>query len=253
MRNQRDDWVICREPRPGARMRLFCFHHAGGSASTFAAWPNLLGNSIEMCAVQTPGRENLFTQPRHRNVNTLLTELLPRLKPWLDRPFAFFGHSLGGLVAFAAAHRIIEEARPPCELLMLSACLPPNAPRAGPGRAEAPEPELLDSMRKLGSASSSALENAELRALLLPVLRDDLAMAESFTCRHWSRLHLAIAAFGGVDDESVPPEKLELWRDYSGDGFTLRTFPGGHFYVEESRAALVRTIRERLAAGQVAF
>jgi len=245
---ERDGWVIRREPRRGARMRLFCFHHAGGGASAFASWPSLLGEATELCAVQTPGRENLFLQPRLRSIDALLPELLWRLKPWLDRPFAFFGHSLGGLVAFSAAHRLIEAGGPACELLMLSACLPPHAPRTASVLADAPEPELLDSLRKLGSASAPALENAELRALFLPVLRDDLAMAESFFGGQWSRLQLPIMAFGGDNDTSVPRQKLELWRDYSDDGFALTTFPGGHFYIEDSRAALVGAIRERLAA-----
>jgi medium-chain acyl-[acyl-carrier-protein] hydrolase len=229
-------------------MRLFCFHHAGGSASTFASWPSLLGETIELCAVQMPGRENLFSQPRHRSIDTLLPEFLRHLKPWLDQPFAFFGHSLGGLIAFSAAHRLIAEGGPACEQLMLSSCLAPHAPRTGSGLADAPEPELLDSLRTLGSASTSALENAELRELLLPTLRDDLAMAESFAGGHWSQLRRPIVAFGGADDKSVPPEKLTLWRDYSSDRFTLRTFPGGHFYIEDSRAALVGAIRESLAA-----
>ena len=202
---ERDAWVIRRGPRPSARLRLFCFHHAGGSASAFASWPSLLGETIELCAVQTPGRENLFLQPRHQSIDSLLPELLRQLKPWLDRPFAFFGHSLGGLVAFAAAHRLIAEGGPACEHLMLSSCLAPHAPRTVSGLAAAPEPELLDSLRKLGSASLSALENAELRGLLLPVLRDDLAMAESFIGGHWSQFRRPIAAFGGADDKSVPP------------------------------------------------
>jgi len=247
---QRDHWIICREPRRGPRTRLFCFHHAGGSASAFASWPKLLDETIELCAVQTPGRENLFSQPRYRSIDALLPELLPRLKPWLDRPFAFFGHSLGGLVAFAAAHRLKEEGGPACELLIVSACLPPHLPRTTSALVDAPEPQLLASMRELGSASASAFENPELRALLLPVLRDDLAMAGSLRSGCWPPLERPIAAFGGATDNSVQPERLEAWRSYSGSGFSLRIFPGGHFYIEESRDALVGAIRTALIAGE---
>ncbi|HMK91064.1 MAG TPA: alpha/beta fold hydrolase [Methylocystis sp.] len=242
-----DDWIIRRAPRrSGAAVRLFCFHHAGGGASAYQAWPSLLGDQIELCALQTPGRENLFGLSRHRDVSSLLSELTPRLRPWLSQPFAFFGHSLGALVAFATTHQLLREGGPLPRLLILSACRPPHAPREEAFLSDVPEERLLEAIRELGSDSASALANAELREILLPILRDDLAMAETFPRRPWPPLPRPILVFGGSDDRSAPLAQLSEWKSYTRAEFDVQIFPGGHFYTEENKEALTRRIRERL-------
>ncbi len=243
-----DNWIIRRQPLDhSVGIRLFCFHHAGGSAASFRTWPSPLGNRIEVCAVQTPGRENLFVVARHRRIETLLQDLMPRLRPWLDRPFAFFGHSLGGLVAFAAASNLDRVGGPLPRLLQVSGCRPPHLPPIRPDLSEAPEEELISALRDLGSNSFAALENLELRNLMMPVLRDDLAIAES--CRHSQPdrlLPCPISVFAGAEDVSAEPNALHEWEKYTRDQFRLRIMPGGHFFIEQSRDAVLEAIRNDL-------
>jgi medium-chain acyl-[acyl-carrier-protein] hydrolase len=249
-----DNWIICRRPSPSRTAdRLFCFHHAGGSAVAFVNWSAELGNGVEVCAIQTPGRENLFAAPRHRSIQTLVRALLPQLSSWLDRPFAFFGHSLGALVAFATANILRDAGGPSPTHLFLSGCRPPHLPRAHPNLSEAPEEELIDALRELGSRTFPALENLELRNLLLPILRDDLRMAETCQSICSEPLLCPISVFGGADDGSADKSALQEWERYTLQDFNVQIFPGGHFFVEESQDAILGVIRRRLQRTKAPF
>lgn len=244
-------WIISlKRSSPPASMRLFCFHHAGGSAAAYRAWPAALGDQIEVCAVQTPGRENLFALPRHQSLKTLVPELVLRLRPWLDGHFAFFGHSLGALTAFATSIALRDARLPTPGRLFLSGCRPPHLPRERPNLSAAPEPELIEALTELGSRSLPALESLELRELMLPILRDDLRMAESYRQEAGPALRCPISVFAGADDASATPDALSEWRQYTLGDFGLRTFSGGHFFVEYSRAAVLEAVRRDLEIDQ---
>jgi medium-chain acyl-[acyl-carrier-protein] hydrolase len=246
----RDESFILRRgvPARAPSVRLFCFHHAGGSAAAFNAWAQALGEHIDVCAVQTPGRENLFLLPRHRRVASLAREIAPKLSGWLDRPFAFFGHSLGALVAFAVAELLFQGGGPAPKRLLVSGCRPPHLPRARTDLSNATEEDLIAALRELGSNSLAALEHRELRELMLPVLRDDLAMAETYRIDAPRPLPCAISAFGGLEDVSTDASALRQWSEYTEGAFSLRLFPGRHFFTEQSRQALLEAIRADLSA-----
>ncbi len=240
-------WVICRErSTDDARVRLFCFHHAGGSAATYRAWSGALKNQIEICAIQTPGREELFALPRYRSIAALTPELIAQLRPWLAHPFAFFGHSLGALVAFAAAHALRDARLPLPSRLFLSGCRPPHLPRLLRNLWSAPDAELIGKLRELGSESLAALENLELRELMLPVLRDDLHMADSYDYEGGNPLPCPLSVFAGADDAFADPEALLEWKRYTLAAFRLQVFPGGHFFIQKYQKAVLEAVRQDL-------
>jgi surfactin synthase thioesterase subunit len=244
-------WIIClKRSSHQASLRLFCFHHAGGSAAAYKAWSDALGDRIEVCAVQTPGRQNLFALPRHQSLKTLVPELVPRLRPLLDRHFAFFGHSLGALTAFATSIALRDAQLPTPSRLFLSGCRPPHLPNARPNLSGAPEPELIEALMELGSQSLPALQNLELRQLMLPILRDDLRMAENYRHQAGAALRCPVSAFAGADDASATPDALNEWRQYTVGNFGLRTFSGGHFFVEDAQAAVLEAVRRDLEIDQ---
>src|SRR5262249_13687929 len=115
----RERWLACARPRPQADIRLFCFPYAGGGASVFRGWADGLPASVEVCPVQLPGRGTRFREPAFTRLPPLIEALAESLRPHLDRPFAFFGHSLGALVAFELARYLHQhQGREPVRLFV---------------------------------------------------------------------------------------------------------------------------------------
>ena len=108
-----DPWIRCAKPNPAARLRLFCLPYAGGGASLFRDWGQALPDSVEVCAIQLPGREDRIAETPFRQVEDLLPVLLEKLRPYLDRPIAFFGHSMGAFLSYELARALTEEHRGP--------------------------------------------------------------------------------------------------------------------------------------------
>jgi medium-chain acyl-[acyl-carrier-protein] hydrolase len=243
-----ESWIVCSEPRSSEeRIRLFCFHHAGGNAATFRDWPSGLPEWIEVCAVQLPGRGSLFNHPRHKRLEPLVSDLLPRLRPWLDKPFAFFGHSLGALVALAVTHGLVGEGGPVPRHLFLSAFRPLHLPRKRANLADAPEEELLQAIWDLQPESTEVLQNSELCSLLLPILRDDFAISETCLWTDRAPLSCPISVFGGADDFWAEPEVLGEWSKYTRAAFETKVFSGGHFFINQSAHDVLNVIPAILA------
>ena len=121
-----NSWIFASRPNPQARLRLFCFPHAGGGASFFRPWIGMLSPDIEVCPVQLPGRENRLKERPFNQFSPLISELAQALRPYLDRPFAFFGHSMGALVSFGLARHLREQNDPMPRHLFISAYLTLN-------------------------------------------------------------------------------------------------------------------------------
>ena len=142
-------WLTCIHPRPGADVRLIGFPHAGGGASVFRGWADRLPESVEMCAVQLPGRETRFREPAFTRLSSLVTALTEALRPYLERPFAFFGHSMGALLAFELARRLNGDSGPQPVRLFVAACAAPQTPVEQPFVHSLPDPEFRRELHSL--------------------------------------------------------------------------------------------------------
>jgi medium-chain acyl-[acyl-carrier-protein] hydrolase len=195
-----------------------------------------------VCAIQPPGRENRFSETPHTNLGPYVEELKDALAPWLDRPFAFFGHSLGALASFECARLIrAEYGRAPARLYV-SGCRAPQAPSRDTPRAALPKPLLLDELRTLNGTPEEVLREPALMTLLLPVVRADFGVFESFRYRVVERFSCPIHAFGGVSDPRVTRDELEAWAGQTTGPFSLRMLPGDHFFLNSGRATILDAI-----------
>ncbi|MFF7636224.1 thioesterase II family protein [Kitasatospora sp. NPDC008050] len=235
--------------RPQAGTRLFCFPYAGGGVSTFRDWAAALPGDIEPWAIQLPGREEQLGTPPLDRMGDVLNALVPAIIPHLDRPFAFFGHSMGGLVAWHLTCSLQRmEAGSPTRLFV-SACAPPQVrdPAARQHHAD-PDEELIEKLRSWNATPEAVLADPELMTLLLPAIRADLAVVETYRFNGAPLLNCPVTAFGGTEDDSAGHAMLPRWGELTAGGFDLRMFPGGHFFLHSAGPAVLAEISGRLGA-----
>jgi medium-chain acyl-[acyl-carrier-protein] hydrolase len=237
-----DKWVVVPRPNPDPRVRLFCFPYAGGSATTYRTWSDVLPPDIEVQAVQLPGREWRLKEEPYRDVFSLVDELATVLKDRFDAPFAFFGHSLGALISFELARELRRRGLSLPERLFLSAHRAPHLPKELPDIHDGPDEEFYEGLRRLEGTPDELLANQELMELLLPALRADFAIAETYVLSPEPPLDCPMSVFGGLGDEVTGRDRLQPWDQYTTGDFKLRMVPGGHFFVEEARDLILRAV-----------
>ena len=229
-----------------AELRLFCFPYAGAGPNIFRGWARELAPSVEVCGVVLPGRAfRLGERPRNR-LGPLADEIVKVLLKLPAGPFAFFGHSFGGLLCFEVARRLHRLGAPLPAELFVSACPPPHLTPAKPDVHRLPDRALTESLRELGGTPGPVLECPELMDLLLPVLRADLTAFETHEHEPGPPLPIRITIFGGASDRLVDPESLEGWRRHTCEQFTVHVFPGDHFFLHSDEEAVVATVAANL-------
>jgi medium-chain acyl-[acyl-carrier-protein] hydrolase len=237
-----DAWVTCPRPEPRARVRLFCLPYAGGGASIFRHWPNDLAPAVEVCPVQLPGRENRFQEPRYTSLTALVGVLAEVMEPYMDKPFAFFGHSMGALICFELCRTLRARSGPLPAHLFISARPAPQLPRSGPLTHNLPDAEFKQHLSALNGTSQEVFAHAELMQILLPLLRADFALVEGYRYGVEGPLPCPISAFGGLQDESVEQRALAAWSEQAIGAFRLRMFAGDHFFLQSRRSALLQAL-----------
>jgi surfactin synthase thioesterase subunit len=239
-------WIQTPFPRPDARLRLYCFPHAGSGAGYYRPWSEGLDRRIEVRAVLPPGRERRFMEPALSTVEEVVDGLVPALGPVLDPPYALFGHSLGAMVAFETARRLTASGRPPVHLFVSGA----HAPHMIRGRSNyrlLPDAEFRSRVHGLGGTPPELAENDELVDLMLPTLRADFAAAETYLHLPDRPLPCPVTAFTGTDDPLARAADLDAWAAHAGSGFRRHDLPGDHFFVTTARPELLAIIQGELA------
>src|SRR4029453_515698 len=245
-----DSWIACCKPRPQARLRLFCFPYAGGGALIFRTWSDGLPAEVEVCPIQLPGRGTRLMEPLFTQLSPLIQALAQALLPLLDKPFAFFGHSLGALVSFELARQLRRQYGVQPVRLFISADRAPQIPNRDPPIHSLPEGEFLVELRRLNGTPREVLEDEELRQIMLPLLRADFAVYETYGYSTEPPLNCPISAFGGLQDHRVSRGDLEAWRDQTSVSVSLRMFPGDHFFLNTTQASLLGALSQELRGGQ---
>ncbi len=252
-RGFRDVWMSRPVVNPHARIRLFCFPYAGGGASLYRAWSEGLPAEIEVCLVHLPGRESRLADQPFTHLPPLIDALGAAIQQYRDLPTAFFGYSMGALISFELARYLRRENGQVPACLFLAAHRAPHLPDPNPGLHCLSEEAFIDGLRRLGGTPPSVLGNVELIRLLLPMLRADFALCESYTYSPEQPLACPISVFGGLDDDRVSREDLAAWREQTRGHFLLRMLPGDHFFLHTAGdfllQAVSRDIRRLLAQG----
>ncbi len=238
------NWIDRIKPNPAAALRMFCFPFAGGFPTLFRKWHEGLPKFVEVCPMQLPGRAQRFEEKSLDNWPELLETLENELKPYLDRPFCFFGHSMGALLSFELARRIGARG---LKLLFVSGCRAPQTlkpPERPLHRLD--DPELILELKRLNGTPPEVLNHPEMMNLILPPLRADLKLIETYPYGEGPALDCDITAFGGLEDREVPRMDLEKWAEQTKGKFAVHFLSGDHFYLNSERERLLKIISEDL-------
>ncbi|WP_424210796.1 thioesterase II family protein [Streptomyces sp. BI20] len=228
-------------------LRLVCFPHAGGSAGTYVPLTRALAPEIEVRAVQYPGRQDRRRETPVADLLDLAGRIAERLHEAGPRPFAFFGHSMGALLAFETARALRAAGRPLPVRLFLSGRGAPTG-STNPHDVMPDDAAILRAVRMLGGAGAGLLEDPELRDLALPALRADYRALAAHDWRPEPPLEVPITVLTGREDPVVPTAEAARWAEQTTAAEDTRVFPGGHFYLDDHLADVADVVRERLRA-----
>ncbi|MGZ0049503.1 thioesterase II family protein [Brevibacillus gelatini] len=242
-------WLFSPQLAPEAELLLFCFHYAGGHAGIYRDWQKKLPVQIGVCPVQLPGRSNRFTEPFHTDLSVLIRELAEALLPYLNRPFALFGHSMGALLSFELARYLRKHYGIKPLHLFAAGHHAPHLPDPGEAIHHLPDPEFLQGLRTLNGTPQELFdqaENEEILQMLLPMLRADFTICETYQYEDEEPLECGLTAIGGRQDPDVTVEHMEAWKKHTRASFHMHMLQGDHFFIHSEQKELLSIVESTL-------
>lgn len=234
---------------PTGALALVVVPHAGGSASAARRWQLDRLTAAQAVPMQLPGREQRLSEPALTDLEAIVADALPSLVERVGRsPYALLGYSMGALVARELALAMRRHGAGPPRAMIVAACRAPNLVHPERPLHLLPDEALVDEVRRrFGGIPQTALDHPELIRLLLPTLRADLQVVETYRYRADEPLDCPLLALGGSDDLTVSAAALSEWRGQTRGPFSMRHFPGGHFFIDTAAGAALRCIERFLA------
>ena len=235
----------------GSAIRLLCLPYAGGGAvAVFRSWRGQLAPVAEVCPLELPGRGARMAEQPFRRVRELAVNLASGVEAYGGEPLAVLGHSLGALLAFEMVRELRRRGMPSPVHLFVSSRRGPRLPEIDPALRDLPDGAFVEQMqRRYHAIPDEVLREPELLQMLLPTLRADFEMLETYEYADEQPLDCPITAIGGLDDTRAPLEALEAWAGETTGPFQLKRFPGGHFYFRQANTALVELVKRALEGG----
>jgi len=227
------------------KLRLFIFHHAGGGATYYMPLLEALSEDISVYIVQLPGREYRISDDMYDDLNHLLDDLTDVILPYLDKPFVFWGHSMGAMISFEFTHRLNESYGMAPEHLFLSSMCAPHLTKKINGSNLSDE-QLLSKVLDLGGTDTEIWKDHKLMALILPTLRKDIELCDRYNCSCTKVLDVPVTILGGHQDMAVPIRDLLEWDRYFNNMFHVCVMKGNHFYFKDNFPILSSTIMKMI-------
>jgi medium-chain acyl-[acyl-carrier-protein] hydrolase len=241
-------WITRSKNSESAKLRLFCLPYAGGSSIIYHGWQNGFSDYIEICALNLPGRGTRITELPYTNLLELTKAIKDGLLPFLDLPFALMGHSMGGTISFELARLLRNLGLPMPVKVFVSACSAPQISIYEKKTYDLPETELIEELRRLNGTPKDILENKELLKILLPVIRGDFTVCQTYTYHPQSPLDIPIVAFRGKNDIDILEHTVQAWQTQTTKTFKYHTLSGDHFFCHSEKDELIQKINNELVA-----
>jgi surfactin synthase thioesterase subunit len=242
-----ETWIRRFHPFADSPVRLVCFPHAGGAASFYYPLSAALREHVEVLCVQYPGRHERLREPLIGDIAGLADGVTEALEAWRGEPLAFFGHSMGAVIAFEVARRLADSGAPGPVRLFASGRRAPSAYR-NDNVHKGGDAALLADIRALDGTDSALLADEEVLRMALPVLRNDYRAVETYRWLPGAPLDCPVTVLTGDTDPRVTAEEAHAWDEHTAGGLEVRTFDGGHFYLTAHWSEISGLVRDRLGA-----
>ncbi|MGW7460626.1 thioesterase II family protein [Streptomyces sp. NPDC054797] len=239
-------WIRQFHPAPQARMRLLCLPHAGGSASAYFALSKELAPEVEVLAVQYPGRQERRNEPLLDSIEELRDGVAEALTPWLDRPIALFGHSMGAVLAYEVARLLCRDGGTPPAHLFVSGRGNPALEVTMP-LDELDDRAMIKALDDLGGTDMGLLADEDVLRMVAPAIRSDYRAVRTYRHTPGPLLPCPMTALVGDTDAMAPVEEVDKWRAYTSADFRLKVFQGGHFYLSNQFQKVGELVYDRLS------
>lgn len=239
-------WFVRDAPVTRPSCRLFCLPYAGGSASVFRGWQAALGPTVEVLAVELPGRSTRAREPAISSLTQVVDLLVGEVSARMDVPSLFFGHSNGALICYRLAVELARRGLALPQRLVLAAKEPPHRDKREILH-DLPTQQFVAKLRSLNGTPSAILDDPYLLDAFLPYLRADFALSETYVHTPCPPLPCALTLLGGTVDDDTDIDDLNAWTEYFSSTPTLHLIDGDHFFIHSARHQIWRILRPLVA------
>lgn len=237
-------WFLKFKSNPGSKIRLFCFHHSGGGASTYYRWLDHLSTEIELIAIQLPGRENRFSEPLATNIEDIIVNLSEGFSLYKDKPYIIFGHSLGALIGFEFVKAIIHLYSMLPSQIIVSAARAPHLTYRRKSLSQLDNESLTQELKGYNGIDMNILNNNDLLSIFLPIIRKDFSLLEGYQYVRSEPFSCNMLALAGSHDKTVQTEEIRAWSEHTTGKFEYLSFAGEHFFLKDYRKGVLEVINK---------
>ena len=241
-----NSWIVKPKPNPSAQLKLVCLPFEGGGSNSFRNWVQFLPKQIELLAIEIPGRGQRLREPLRTRMHELVPDITSSLSKELDRPYALFGHSMGTLLGIELSHHLRAEYQQEATHLFFSGRGAPHLPSKEKPIHHLPEDEFITQIRHYNGTPKEVLDHEELMELMVPILRADFEVCETYSYNNHPKLSCPLSIYGGLQDVAAPREAMQAWAELTEGPFNLRMFPGDHFFILSNTQTLLSSILKDL-------
>ncbi|MDM5177605.1 thioesterase domain-containing protein [Massilia sp. DJPM01] len=234
-------WFSSHLPMSSTRMRLVCLPHAGGGVAVFHPWKKDLPADIEMCPVQLPGRDSRYHEPLRTDALVMVEEIAEQLvRAPRAESLVIYGHSMGATLAYELARALGARALAPDLVIVSGRPAPQRQSGTGEALHTLPDAQFIEKLNeRYGGVPQVLLDDPELMAFYLPILRNDLRLVETYRHHPGAAQDWPLIVYGGLEDRSVGRDGLAEWAAVTSGPFRLHMLPGDHFFYQTRRAAFL--------------
>ncbi|MDX2392818.1 MULTISPECIES: alpha/beta fold hydrolase [unclassified Streptomyces] len=245
-----DGWIRRYHAADESPIRLVCLPHAGGSASFYFPMSQALAPGVDVLSVQYPGRQDRRHEPGITDIGVYADALTRALLPWLDRPVALFGHSMGAILAFEVTRRLERDHGVSPVRIFASGRRSPSSFRHESVHLR-DDDGVVAEMRELSGTNSAILGDEEILRMVLPAIRSDYTAIENYRAEPGETVKAPVTVLTGESDPRTSAEEAEAWEGHTGGEFDIHRFPGGHFFLANHQAQVLKIISDDLAAAPI--
>lgn len=237
-----DHWFVTFNKQKSPILRLFCFHYAGGSASIFRQWSKDIIKEVEVVAIQLPGREERFDEPQLSNICEVIDNLCLNFADYTNKPFIFFGHSIGAMIAFEFTRALRKHSMLQPKHLIISGAKAPQVPITKSPIHSLPTVKFIEELKKYNGTPDHIINDEEMMSIFIPTLRADFCVAETYKYIGEEPFNHPITAFGGLNDDTFDSQNLQKWQTQTTSSFESYFFPGDHFFINSSYDKVIKIV-----------